>query len=314
MSFNPDYRPRLADLNWLGRSDEELGSGLTLEAASRGPRTTDPSELADRAGYDAAFLGAFAVPWPKLRDKRANDVLLTSGGKDRLDYLHFSVTMSIERRMAALVGVNIDGAATVRIERTQDKWSLDGRILPEQQIGEALYANNGLNRGHLVRREDPNWGPEAKKANDDTFHFTNCAPQMAGFNQKTWLSLESYVLGNTRRWAERVTVFSGPVFREDDRLYRDVHIPLSFWKVIAFLSDDGRPSATAYLIEQDQELLGLEAAFGAFKTYQVSVRHIEDLTKVDFGLLAAFDGFSNEEEATGARIETLLRSHTDMRV
>ncbi|MEG2138217.1 MAG: DNA/RNA non-specific endonuclease, partial [Oscillospiraceae bacterium] len=39
------------------------------------------------------------------------------------------------------------------------------------------------------------------------------------------------------------TVFSGPVFADDDRLYRGIRIPKAFWKVVAYLSDDGKPSA-----------------------------------------------------------------------
>jgi endonuclease G len=210
--------------------------------------------------------------------------------------------------------VNISGKDSVSIDRDTDRWFLDGRIPVEAQIGEDLYADNLLDRGHLVRREDPNWGPDAQTANEDTFHFTNCAPQMAGFNQKTWLSLESYVLNNTRLWKERVSVFSGPVFRDDDPRYRGVRIPRAFWKVVAFLTDEGRPSATAYMIDQDRELGSLEAAFGAFRTYQRSVRRIEMLTDLKFGELSQYDGFSNEERSTGTQIEAVLNAPEDMRV
>ena len=190
-------------------------------------------------------------PGPSRRD----DVFPVDGEEDgRLDYMHFSVVMSRSRRIAMFTGVNIDGSESVSVPRGSDRWSLDGRIPATAQAGEALYTDNGLDRGHLVRREDPNWGPEAATANGDTFHFTNCSPQMAAFNQKTWLSLEDYILKNTRRWRDRVTVFTGPVFREDDRLYRGIRIPLAFWKVVAFLSDEGNPSATAYMIDQEKEL------------------------------------------------------------
>lgn len=312
MAFDADYRPRLADMRRLPIGGV-TGLESMFEKRPRGPRTTDAADLANRTGYDAAFLGEFHVPWPVARGPRADDILRVADG-NRLDYLHFSVTMSCSRRMAVFVGVNIDGSSAVKIERTPDRWSLDGRIAADQQIGEALYAGNGLDRGHLVRREDPNWGPDAQTANADTFHFTNCAPQMSGFNQKTWVSLESYLLDNTRRWRERVTVFSGPIFRDDDRLYRGVHIPTAFWKVVAFLGEQGKPSVTAYMIDQVRELSTLEAAFGAFKTYQRSVRQIEQWTHLDFGHLAQFDGFSNEEEATGTRIEAELASPADIRV
>lgn len=316
MDIDLDYRPRLTNLARLGPADvDHPQAEAVLEARRGGPRTTAPESLAGREGYDLAFLGALTVPWPTLVGDRARDVLAIKGDHpDRLDYLHFSVTMSRARRMAIFVGVNIDGARSVSIPRTADKWALDGRIAVDQQIGEDLYVENLLDRGHLVRREDPNWGDDAATANEDTFHFTNCSPQMAAFNQKTWLSLESYILDNTRRWADRVTVFSGPVFRDDDRLYRGVRIPTAYWKVVAFLGEDGRPSATGYMIDQKRELGSLEAAFGAFKTYQRSIRQIEHLTDLSFGQLSHYDGFSNEERATGTRIEAELNSPADIRV
>lgn len=308
--------PRLADMRRLGGGAPDATASLesTLEPRQRKPRVTDPETLKGRIGCVDDFLGEFVVGWPRLVGERAHDLLTIEGADDRLDYEHFSVAMSRSRRMAVFVGVNIDGASSVKIERGQDKWALDGRIASECQVGEELYVENLLDRGHLVRREDPNWGETAATANEDTFHFTNCAPQMAAFNQRTWLSLESYILDSTRRWRDRATVFSGPVFRDDDRTYRGVRIPSAFWKVVAFLSDDGRPSATAYMIDQARELGSLEAAFGAFRTYQRSVRHVAEVTGIDFAELSRFDGFSNEERATGTRIEAELRSPEDVRI
>ena len=45
-----------------------------------------------------------------------------------------------------------------------------------------------------------------------------------------------------------------------------------------------------------------------YKTYQRSMRQIDDLTDLDFGELSSFDGFSNEERATNTRVEFVLRS------
>lgn len=316
MEVDLEYRPRLSDMQRLGE-DAPGPSGLesALEARRRGPRTTPAETFAGRSGYDENFLEGFTVPLPEPVGIRRSDVLPVGGPRgDRLDYTHFSVVMSQSRRMAMFVGVNMSGSESVSINRESDRWALDGRIPAEAQLGEDLYADNLLDRGHLVRREDPNWGADAETANEDTFHFTNCAPQMGAFNQRTWLSLEDYVLQNSRRWAERVTVFSGPVFRDDDRPYREARIPTAFWKVVAFLSDEGRPSATAYMIDQSRELGSLEAAFGRFKTYQRSIVQIQALTDLDFGTLSQFDGFSNEERLHGTRIEAEVRGPGDIRV
>jgi endonuclease G len=46
-------------------------------------------------------------------------------------------------------------------------------------------------------------------------------------------------------------VFTGPIFRDDDMLYRGKYrIPALFWKVVAIVKDDGKLSATAYIQTQ----------------------------------------------------------------
>ena len=298
------HRPRLADLRPLIAPNPTL-----LEARAATPRVTAAKDLKNRVGYADDFLSDFVVPWPTVGEPLAGDVQ-----PKRLDYTHFSITMSRSRRLALYVGVNIDGAKHVDIVRSNDTWAYDGRLPTDAQVGEDLYAGNGLDRGHLVRRQDPNWGDNANTANLDTFHFTNCSPQMSGFNQKTWLELEDYILDNTQRWKARATVFSGPVFSDNDRVYRGVKIPQAFWKVVAYLSDDGKPSASAYMIDQRRELDQLDLVFGQLRTYQRSVIAIEQLTGIRFGQLADYDGFSNEERATGTRIEALIRGPQDIRL
>ena len=298
------HRPRLADLRPLIAPSPTL-----LEARAATPRVTAAKDLKNRVGYADDFLSDFVVPWPTVGEPLAGDVQ-----PKRLDYTHFSITMSRSRRLALYVGVNIDGAKHVDIVRSNDTWAYDGRLPTDAQVGEDLYAGNGLDRGHLVRRQDPNWGDDATTANLDTFHFTNCSPQMSGFNQKTWLELEDYILDNTQRWKARATVFSGPVFSDNDRVYRGVKIPQAFWKVVAYLSDDGKPSASAYMIDQRRELDQLDLVFGQLRTYQRSVIAIEQLTGIRFGQLADYDGFSNEERATGTRIEALIRGPQDIRL
>lgn len=58
----------------------------------------------------------------------------------------------------------------------------------------------------------------------------------------------------------------------------------------------------------------LEAAFGAYKTYQRSIKAIEALSGLRFGDLAQYDGFSNEEDAAGVSIRAELKTLDDVRV
>jgi endonuclease G len=181
------------------------------------------------------------------------------------------------------------------------------------QSGPELYANNDLDRGHLVRRLDPVWGKDAARANEDTFHFTNASPQHRNLNQKIWLELEDYILGKAGADDLDVTVFTGPVFRDDDMVYRGQYrIPAEFWKVVAMVSPDGALSATAYLQTQKNMLDDLEFAYGSYKTYQVPVERIEHLTDLDFGHLREADPLAGQEEATFAGI--LIAGPQDLRL
>ncbi|MCM2129547.1 DNA/RNA non-specific endonuclease [Larsenimonas rhizosphaerae] len=304
---------RLADLTPIDPTPDPTSPSAV---ASFAPAMTPGSALEGRTGYNADFLEGFTVPMPVVTDRAPGDVTPVDGRDDgRLDYTHFSIVMNRPRRLAFFTAFNLDGSQLRSIRRGNDRWVLDSRIPADAQCGEALYARNPLDRGHLVRRSAACWGTLAEQANQDTFHFTNCTPQMAAFNQQTWLGLEDYLKDNAARGSGRLSIFTGPVFKDSDRTYRGVRIPEAFWKVVAFIRDDGRQSATAYLITQDRELNdGLGLFFGQYQTFQKSILHIETLTGLDFGPLSHLDGFSNEERATGTRVEAVIHQLGDIRV
>ncbi|MEN0134086.1 MAG: DNA/RNA non-specific endonuclease, partial [Rhodococcus sp. (in: high G+C Gram-positive bacteria)] len=196
-----------------------LGS---VEPAAAGPEaiSIDPN-YATRGGYDPNFLRV-PLPLPGA----------PSVASPELKYHHFSVVMHRERALALFTAVNIDGRQSQSPRRDSDRWILDPRLPADQQTGEDVYRDNPLDRGHLVRRLDPAWGPLAKAANDDTFHFTNCSPQHHSFNagRTLWLGLEDYVLKNADTADLSVTVVTGPVLAPDDPEYRGVALPRQFWK------------------------------------------------------------------------------------
>ncbi|MBN1357657.1 DNA/RNA non-specific endonuclease [Candidatus Bathyarchaeota archaeon] len=270
--------------------DEEVSEEITLGDSS-------PEWYENVTGYDPSFLGK-DVPLPKIPDNLEKDLApLKSGTGNVLKYTHFSIVMSKSRRLAFFTAVNIDGNNFVDVERDRDYWYFDPRIETEYQCGPEIYKNNPLDRGHLVRRMDPNWGDEAVEANRDTFHFTNCAPQHKKLNQQTWLSLERYILKNATKYGLKVTIFNGPVFRVDDMSYRGVQVPAEFWKIAVMIKDDGKMSATAYLQTQKNLIEDLEFAYGKYRTYQVPISRIEALTKLNFGKLRDHDPLADVEGA-----------------
>jgi len=265
-----------------------------------------------RPGYDPKFVG-FKAPLPKLSKAASKEaatipVKKKSDNKHELKYHHYSVILNAARKIAFIAAVNYDGKAKTRVTRTgPDKWFADPRVEKDAQTSNALYAKNALDRGHLVRRADAGWGAtkeEAKKANDDTFHFTNCSPQHEVFNQsaqatkrnlKLWGNLENHIAKQVADENQRLSIFNGPVFRPDDREHRKVKVPKQFYKIVICRKDDGKPAAYGFLLSQEQfisdlPLEGVEAFDpGPFKVFQVPIAEIEKKTRLDFGPLRDID-------------------------
>ena len=296
------------------RLDLLLGSGTTGRIApiTPTPEMEKPLTLADlegRTGYQPAFLGP-TVDHPTLLPQLASALAPITGRDDGiLDYTHYSVRMHRFRRLAMYTAVNIDGASARNVRRERDKWNMDPRLDPQFQVGNELYERNKLDRGHLVRRLDPAWGEtfaDAEAAALDTFFYTNCAPQHARHNQDLWLGIEDHILGNADVRDLRVSVFSGPIFRDSDRRYREFLIPEDYWKVVAMVNDEtGRLSATAYVVSQRDFMDDLEFAFGPFMTYQVPVATVEEQTQLDFGSLKDFDPLAQTEGSPIRQLQTL---------
>ena len=284
-------------------------SGATNQLATA---DRSPEFLSKAKGYDPGFLGP-RVALPSLSAEQLADVAPRLDGRGYvLDYVHFSVVMCRSRRMAYFTAVNIDGRKIKELPRDRDVWYFDPRLAREHQIGPDLYVRNDLDQGHLVRRMDPVWGRPALVANEDTFHFTNCAPQHKHLNRRTWLSLEDYILGNADNHDLKESVFTGPVFRADDMTYRrDYRLPAEFWKVVVMVKPGRVLSATAYLQTQKNLLEDLEFAYGAYKTYQVPVARIEAISGLDFGPLRDHDPLA-DVESTGPAI--VIGEAADVRV
>ncbi|MBN3760770.1 DNA/RNA non-specific endonuclease [Burkholderia sp. Ac-20365] len=260
-----------------------------------------PQDYVGRQGFLRNFLGdGIDVALPRVvRD--ADQVLSFSfDGNEReteLRYLHFSVVMHATRRMCFFSAVNIDGN---RYRRTiRPGWMLDPRIPKDRQILRECYGNPPkFSRGHMTRREDPAWGTaaEAERGNADSMHVTNVVPQMQSLNAGLWLGLEDYALKHARQDSMKICVISGPVLLASDPLRDGVRIPLTFWKVIAFVHDTtGELSVTGYSMAQKELVTGDEFVFGAFKTYQRSLAWIETQAGVSFGALTHADRFIETE-------------------
>lgn len=231
--------------------------------------------------------------------------------------------MNAKRRMAFVSAVNIDASPKFKHKREggTEVWKQDPRIPKTSQSQESNYKDRDVDRGHLARRADAGWGntkKEAKLANDDTFHFTNCSQQHAIFNQATranqkglllWGNLEEHIAEQARDNNKKVSVFNGPILRSSDSKHMGLQIPREFYKIVVFENDDGEPRALAFLLSQASLIKDLpeeEFEVGPYEPFQVPVREIENKTKLNFGALRQFDPLENDanesffESGTGA--------------
>ncbi|MFE3459468.1 DNA/RNA non-specific endonuclease [Nocardiopsis aegyptia] len=293
MFTTPDGRPGtvLAGLHFggegVGNPDEHALACLpssVFEKLQIDLRPPSPAEAQVLTGYDPYFLGR-RVDTPVLTPLIAGDAVRLDGS-EVIPYTHFSLALSSSRRFARWVAWNIDGGSLKRLSRRGIPFVKDVRLPDGVQVGNEVYKDNRLDRGHIARRADLLWdGPaEAEKANVDSFFYTNITPQIEDFNQSAkgglWGRLEDAVFADADVDDLRVSVFGGPVFQEDDRLYRGVRIPREYWKVIVF-AERGELRSTAFLLTQnlDQiEALELEE----FHVFQVMLGEIEERTRLRF--------------------------------
>lgn len=255
-----------------------------------------------RNGYRADFLSIDIAPpdttgavakWGRLSYN-------SDTGGDEFPYYNFSIWMNRERRLALFTATNVDGRTHDERPRTEfgkDKWVYDDRLPERLQIGNWFYGNeperynkNYFDRGHLTRRTEPSWGPleSARLANDDTFHWTNCTPQYKDFNQRSrhWQGIELYLLESGAIARDlRLTLFTGPVFSEDDTEHRGVLVPKQFFKVAVYVDREGQLHSAAYILDQSEwvDVIDFERrrTFDA-KLVRRSVRSVESLTGLIF--------------------------------
>ena len=309
----------------------ELGAVPLVAAApaDTAERMVEPqhdTNYQGRRGYNADFLGHVRVPMPKPRNP---DVLapLKAGGV-RLDYQNFSVVMHAERRLALVTASNVTREMRLRQpepgrgygrkvlgglgKNDSERWFEDPRLDSRFQLPDVFFTRDdgAFDKGHIVRRDDVAWGIDydsVVRANGDTFHVTNCSPQVAQFNQSVrgddnWGDLENLVLGEAAQ--ERLCVFAGPVLDSSDDTFVGridagrtlrVRIPSRYWKVVVAATAEGI-AAYGFVLEQDLTGINLEFAVPEnFRRLQVPLTEIEDAAGLDFGdALRESDAWASE--------------------
>ncbi|GAB3023539.1 hypothetical protein GCM10011376_34820 [Nocardioides flavus (ex Wang et al. 2016)] len=233
-------------------------------------------------GYDPAFLDVpLAAPQ-------------APGGSLVLDYTHFTLQMHPTRRLASWVTWNVDGLTLFSgdsISRSGERFRADPRLPESEQTLDEAYDGNELDRGHVARRSDLLWGTlaDARQASSDSFFFTNITPQHQDFNQSgrggAWGLLENAVLALEGLEDRRLSLFAGPVLREEDPVYRGiVQLPREHWKVVVYRVD-GEPRFRCFVLSQDLDGIARIDFLEEFDTYLVPLAMLEERTGLTFDSL-----------------------------
>jgi endonuclease G, mitochondrial len=315
----------------LDRLDMSLGltplskgttAGETLLEADRAPLALD--RWVDVTGYDAGFLSQridLAKIYAPALAKGLVAPLLNGPGHE-LAYHHFTSVIHAERKFPLITAVYIDGNRLVHPGKRRDTWRRDARIADEYQPDGDFYEKGKgtdpiqFSRGHQVRLLDPCWSgslnsakalEESHLASEDTFHYTNAAPQVQTYNDIDWGNLEDYLLEKAQTTEKRLTVFTGPIYRPNDPIYGrrrtggPWRIPLSFWKIAVLQKTPTKIAAAAFIVGQTQYVQALYEAkvFSGLKPYtvdemrsrhiQTTIAAIEEETGLDFSAVRRFD-------------------------
>lgn len=288
-------------------------------------------DYSNRTGYDEQFLG---VPVPIPRASRPSDLAKLPDGGTEIPYQHFSIVMNRKRRLPLITASNVDYSPAAKEpepgrdytrrglsglgKNDVELWFTDPRIPVDDQLPDRFFTKDegAFDRGHVVRRDDAAWGAtydEVRIANGDTFHTTNCTPQVAGFNQSdgatNWGALEDLVKDQAA--AERLLVFAGPVLADDDPVFEGlddagvvkVKIPRQYWKVVVAKTDDGLASF-GFRLRQDLTDVPLEFQVDQkWQQHMIGIADLEKLVKT-----VKFDAAIRDADQAGTDLGEAVRA------
>jgi len=323
---NPDVANALQRLSAVARDPRmgpiDLRTAPLLLPALPAAELGGPEEITHRpaakyqnaTGYKPAFLGTrFRIPLPGLASEVSRELAtLKNSTRTELKYDHYSLKVNRERRTPVFAAVNIDGAQLWNAQGfgrrpKRPAWSVDPRMDENVQPDDTIFGNS-MQRGHLFKREDAMWGRDqdaCNHADEHSFTITNASPMIANFNNVEWGDLEDLVTRECER-GNKVTYFAGPVFRSSDPFFNELRqgvpaaerrqgmrVPLTFWKIVAWI-ENARLQSAGFMLSQQDEIaahgpITEEINFGTYRKTRVTT--IEQATGLRFPRLVSADTF-----------------------
>lgn len=266
-------------------------------------------------GYDPGLQGGVRVPLPTLQPSLLKQ---TINNGELFNHLHFSLMMSSDpqRKIPIFVAHSFDGGAYIKVPRPpQNAWNYDRLFAKEKQLVKIFYKGKVYDIGHFAPASYSQGKTleEAIAAAWATFVYSNAAPQHQSFNRDEWKSLEEMLLIFAIAHKLKEVIFTGPVLGSRDILNNGILIPCSYWKVVCFSHPTlNIPLSVGFLMDQT-EMWGENALEPAIDltAYQVPIKRIQILTRLDFGVVNQWDSFNNVFTSLNSLYNTRLNRKLD---
>jgi DNA/RNA endonuclease G (NUC1) len=280
---------------------------------------TVPNALPDDLpGYQTSFLGT-DIPFPNVRGEQAGNAV-----PERLDYVNYSLVMSKSNRMAFYSAVNLDRSQRLILQVAGTGLRPDARLSVSAQP-DATWYDSIWKPAQLANPSDIAWGSTfagdagtaALTLSLYTSVLPNSLPQPAGLAAGVWPQLENWVRSEHNPLANRVSIFTGPVFGENPQAHGidGVPVPVAYWKVavssvsIAVKGEIRDPefNVDAFLVPRDTDAKDFNPSI-----FRVSISDLEKRTGLDFGYLIRWTDSADHPGLDGVTIADGLASRVGL--
>ena len=246
-------------LNYARNSGGELRTlTVLLVSGSRQAKCTLVQNTADdssKTTQDGGYADASPFGWLELPETKTDDGLkyiwhnMTVNGRRMRNYsLYWSQGDYLAIWVAYPLNSGLNGSGS---RPARDPWAFDPFLPSSLQpaIVDGGFGYSGYDRGHQIPSADRYIG----NSNAQTYYATNVTPQLSGFNQYIWVSLENTV----RDWSKKAdtlyvvtgcTVGSG-CGSVTDRGGHSITVPSSYYKALLHYSSSQGYSGCAVWLD-----------------------------------------------------------------
>ena len=257
-------------------ADKNAKSEVSDKSAS-----SDKSDLSDKNAKSLESYRDKRMEMPAKMENTAEILLKREG---------FFVSYNKERRIPNWVAWHLTAAHTTGDYYRDGQFFTEDTEVPRPRATDSDYYGSTYDRGHMCPSGDNKW---SRKAQEESFLFTNICPQNHDLNKGDWNDLEL----QCRYWAKHqgdLYIVTGPIFYNGVRNTvgrNKVAVPDAFFKVI--LADRSKAQAIGFVYPN-------KAGHKDMTAYIKSVDEIEQLTGIDFFPLLD-DRVEDVVEAAGYR-------------